>query len=687
MLRWFINAVRFVLTRPSRWPVNVVKRISIIALFCCLPVGCRQHADDSKSSPSAKNDTSSETVVAAESTQRGSSQGQPPRQQLTKGHPASATLALDDTLPSGYVGTSTCAECHREQHASYLKTHHSRSLSVIDASSDRSIGAILDHSVSARAYDVVQASGELWHREWKRFGARDQDRVQVNQFPVGYVMGSGAFAHGYLLSDGEYLLQSPVTWYRGKDQFAMAPGYDKQNHLAMTRLINDECLFCHTGSTSLRDENPHKPVIHELAIGCERCHGPGQEHTSLYRGLGEDGLSKIADSKIVNPATLSRRAKESICEQCHIQSDLDILHPGRSTWDFRPGEDLAETVVNYKRAESKEFDKVFTGHTDQLWRSPCYQQSETLTCITCHDPHHSETITDRVAFRRDQCNTCHAEQGCALPITQRQQQHGNDCVSCHMPTIGSEVPHTSTTSHTIAIYRDGKPQNLSDVPDQPLRRLQQNSTLSESELQRYDQLAQMFNAIDQAVLGKIEALEDFPAQSVVQSLLGDPQGDAVIYALLARKARMEAENMNPQQIGESVIRERWQQAAEFAKKTLRLESRPVTSRESALEVLAMQLMAVDQHEQAIEPLAELTQIRRTASDHYNLGLSLAHTGRISDAEQSLRAAIRLDGSYAPPYRSLSVIYRNVDPNISRQFAEMMQRLSQPIPPNESSRGQ
>ena len=60
-------------------------------------------------------------------------------------------------------------------------------------------------------------------------------------------MGSGAFAEGYLLGDGDYLLQSPVTWYAGSGQFGMAPNYDTKHQLGFSRMIHDECLFCHAG--------------------------------------------------------------------------------------------------------------------------------------------------------------------------------------------------------------------------------------------------------------------------------------------------------------------------------------------------------------------------------------------------------------------------------------------------------
>ncbi len=594
---------------------------------------------------------------------------------------ASYPFAQYGQLPEGYIGTAACASCHANRHESYLQTHHSRSLREVDLATEQ-VGVTLDHPLSQRSYDIVAKEGQLWHREWMQLGDAKDDRFQVNELPVCYVMGSGAFAKGYLLGDGEYLLQSPVTWYVGGRKFGMAPGYDVKHQRGFNRMINDECLFCHAGLVTQRNDNVHQPAIHELAIGCERCHGPGRAHSELYHKIesGELKVSPGLDPKIVDPAKLDRDALESICSQCHLHGDVVIHAAGAQAWDFTAGEELAQTRIHYKAGNPGETEKVFTGHFDQMYQSPCYQGSETLTCVTCHDPHRSEPITDRAALHREQCNACHGEQGCGVALDDRIARAENNCVHCHMPSIDSEIPHTSTTNHWIAVYESGKPRGMeSSIAESSsetvLRRVQPSPNLSEQELARRDLLGQAFWAMDQAQLGNVKQLSLFPAAEKLTALLRGDRTDSQIYSLLARKARFIADAAPESGENQSLIEQQWQLAATNATKSLQLETRPDKAREAALEVLGNQLMQADDYANAVDCFRELTLIRRAAVDWYNLGLCLARVGRLGDAEQSLRESIRIDAAYAAPYRSLAILYRAISPDASRQLSERAARLA------------
>src|SRR5262245_27367387 len=53
----------------------------------------------------------------------------------------------------GYVGSAECIECHRDQHQSYLRTTHSRSLGAVDVSQEPP-GAEHRHELSGRSYRI-----------------------------------------------------------------------------------------------------------------------------------------------------------------------------------------------------------------------------------------------------------------------------------------------------------------------------------------------------------------------------------------------------------------------------------------------------------------------------------------------------------------------------------------------------
>lgn len=597
-------------------------------------------------------------------------------------NPVSFEIAQYDRKPEGYVGTEVCASCHQDRHQSYLLTHHSRSLREVGQDFE-GLGKSLSHPLSKRSYDVVEKDGALWHREWRHFSGAPNDRMPVAELPVCYVMGSGAFGKGYLMCDGDYLLQSPVTWYSGTDDLGIAPGYDRPNHFGMKRVIASECIFCHAGLATERDDNPNHLAIHELSIGCERCHGPGEAHTKLYQeiqaGVSDPSFESVG-SRIVHPGKLSRAQTESICGQCHLHGDV-VIHPeGRKLWDYVAGDDFSETRLHYKHDKRGDFKDSFTGHFDQMWQSKCYLQSETLTCITCHDPHRAEPIDDLVTLRRQQCNVCHeGEDACGLPLDERMERADNSCVKCHMPSIESDVPHTSTTSHLIAIYDSLKPRGIEASDKESLRRVQTSPTISRELLDRADVVAKAVWAVDQAREGDFESLDDRTLdEELEKKLLGD-RFDAYTHSLLARMNRLRADRIAYDEDAEdaetaSNVDQTWAEVASHAPKALRLEKRPNTVRTGALEALGNQQMFRGKYVEAAQSFTELTQIRRSATDWYNLGLCMGKQQRFTEAERAFREAIRLDGAYVAPYRSLSILYRSIDPSLSQRFNAVAQRL-------------
>src|SRR5262249_24330641 len=90
------------------------------------------------------------------------------------------------------------------------------------------------------------------------------------------------------------------------------------------------------------------------------------------------------------------------------------------------------------------------GHVEQLRRSVCYQKSEDLSCVTCHDPHARERPKDAVAYYRARCLSCHETRGCSLDQAERLKKDPADsCAACHMPRGDTDIPHVAFTNHRI----------------------------------------------------------------------------------------------------------------------------------------------------------------------------------------------------------------------------------------------
>ena len=104
--------------------------------------------------------------------------------------------------------------------------------------------------------------------------------IAQNEAEVQFAVGSGRQGIAYLIERDGFLFQSPITWYPRERRWDLSPGYEKSN-LHFDRPIQPDCLFCHANRVEpvAGTVNRYRPPIFRgHAIGCERCHGPGELH-------------------------------------------------------------------------------------------------------------------------------------------------------------------------------------------------------------------------------------------------------------------------------------------------------------------------------------------------------------------------------------------------------------------------
>ncbi len=368
--------------------------------------------------------------------------------------PYSETRFLNAGPEAHYIGTAACAACHQANHRSYLLTEHSQALAEVDPGAEPPDGAF-DHAASGRSYRVYRKDNQLRHEEVLRSAdGQELSRVDV---PVRYRIGSGHFTRTYLVEIDGFLHESPITWYASRKQWGMSPGYDYPKHWGFDRPVTAGCVACHAGRAEAADGTLHRITFHEMAIGCESCHGPGSLHESLRRKPGAAPAGE--DLTIVNPGKLSRPLVEAVCGACHLSGPATVALRGRRADDFRPGKPLTDYRVDYRYA-GEELMTV-AGHIGQLRQSACYQKSADLTCLTCHDPHAAEKPKDPVAFYRQKCLDCHSTKACALNEAERRAKNAADnCLACHMPRGDTEIPHIAFTNHRIARRPPARPADL-----------------------------------------------------------------------------------------------------------------------------------------------------------------------------------------------------------------------------------
>jgi tetratricopeptide (TPR) repeat protein len=153
---------------------------------------------------------------------------------------------------------------------------------------------------------------------------------------------------------------------------------------------------------------------------------------------------------------------EAVCQQCHLRGAATVLGRGRKITDYRPGLPLEDFRQDYW-LEVDNAPMTVVGHVEQMHLSRCYKESQTLTCMTCHNPHAFPRPAERVAYYQAKCLRCHDKQACKVEEARRQRESpSNDCVHCHMPSSDTDVPHVSFTHHRIGLHNRRRDQEADE---------------------------------------------------------------------------------------------------------------------------------------------------------------------------------------------------------------------------------
>ncbi len=221
-----------------------------------------------------------------------------------------------------YLGDSACIGCHSEIAQTYRNHPMGRSLYPI-GSAPRTAG----HEPGSRPlfvaqgfeYSVENRNGHVIHKETRRDASGRV--IAQTEGEVRFVVGSGRMGIAHLIERDGFLFQSPITWYARDRRWDLPPGYEKSNrHFDLP--IQSVCLYCHANRSEPVEGTVNRyrpPFFAGHAIGCERCHGPGELHVAHPEVV--DGR----DLTIVNPAALEPALRDAVCQQCHLNGQKRVL--------------------------------------------------------------------------------------------------------------------------------------------------------------------------------------------------------------------------------------------------------------------------------------------------------------------------------------------------------------------------
>lgn len=264
-----------------------------------------------------------------------------------------------------------------------------------------------------------------------------------------YFIGSGHRGRTYLFATDDLFFESPVNWYADRQLWDMAPAYANAREIPLNLPAYGSCLGCHTsGMQPPRSgtENEYSmPLFTQNGVGCERCHGPGAAH--------------LKGGPIVNPSKLSAERRDSVCMQCHLEANVAIERAGRHAYEFRPGDSLDDFVRHYVLVNDRSSGLGANSQFEALAQSACKKKSgDSMSCMSCHDPHKSPSAEERASFFRQKCLACH---GAAFGAKHHPERL--DCTVCHMPSsLSVDISHTEVTDHRIRRRPEVSAQLLQD---------------------------------------------------------------------------------------------------------------------------------------------------------------------------------------------------------------------------------
>ncbi|TWU51200.1 multiheme c-type cytochrome [Rubripirellula reticaptiva] len=561
-----------------------------------------------------------------------------------------------EPLDPSFIGSNACRECHPKQFQTFGETTHAISLRSIGESRNAGpeSGGFF-HEPSNRRFEVSIDGSQMVHREV--IDVADDDAKVISEYPMEFEVGSGTHAHTYMFSLDGFLHESPLTWYRETGAWGMSPGYNQARHPSFTRKISADCVFCHAGRIQKQVGNQAKFRLVEEPISCERCHGAGNLHAELH--AGSVAIEDDVDDPIVNPAKLSRELGEAICQQCHLQGVETVPAAGVDHWSFRPGESLETNRTDY-RFENRTTTAI-VGHVEQMHQSACYLQTETLTCISCHDPHHQVTADQRVDYHRNACLKCHADQDCGVERAKRMERNSNACADCHMPKNPTNVTHAALHNHRIGVY----PQSSADF-DGPVRLV---PVVEPKLIGSIEQLRRQCVAVHKYIYGgeqdldasdrkAIRSQHEESTEKLLQSLAGQPTDPATRLALA----------FDAQFAGQSSL------AVALAGPAIEASLPGSSVSIDGHDLIAQVAMQNRKPRLAAIHFRKLIEFRNSETDHFGLAICLLGERKTGEAIVHLEKAVAIRADFVKAHQQLAELLSRTDPRRAARHRSIVESL-------------
>ncbi len=358
----------------------------------------------------------------------------------------------------GLLKPEECADCHSGHVTGFLETAHARTMKAATPGTVLGVLTPPGNKLATRVkdfyFETMAHDEEVAHR----LTYSNQGVSHTIEVPLAFTVGSGNHGQSFLAWHGDMLCQTPVSFLSEANRWGNSPGIYQDGTADFSRPAIPRCLDCHNTWFAHAPGSVNRYDKHHWILGvtCVRCHGTARDHVKYHRQFPDETVAQA----IVNPRRLSRDRANEVCSQCHSPSG----DPKRAPFTYRPGEPLEQWLsTNLDGSDASNDDPHSANQLGRLMRSRCFQSSDTLTCMDCHNPHQQERGQTEKFSKR--CQKCHEVADCGLAAKYTEKLSAR-CVECHMPSRrDAEVASQGTSESIMPLLRDHQIGIWRDVSD------------------------------------------------------------------------------------------------------------------------------------------------------------------------------------------------------------------------------
>ena len=352
-----------------------------------------------------------------------------------------------------HVGRATCIACHREEHSLWTGSHHDLAMLELDDAACRapfdgtevSSGGVLSRFLLVDDSPVIEV----------------EDADGKKSLPVRYFFGTSPCQQVLVAGANGRLQSYPVAWATPEAQggarwYTLFPGEktppgDPLHYSGILNNWNHMCAECHsTGVVKDYDlaTDTFRTRWQEIDVSCEACHGPGSAHVSwATRSKQEESEKPEAPLHSGFPVDLSRGSAtwirpegEKVARRSPSATGSDETetcarcHSRRTTLvdGSEPGSPLSETHLlsliepGLYHDDGQILDEVYVYGSFLQSR----MHAEGVTCSDCHEPHSGKLHIEGNSL----CIGCHDPGSYDLPAHHHHVSgtKGASCIECHM---------------------------------------------------------------------------------------------------------------------------------------------------------------------------------------------------------------------------------------------------------------